>query len=246
MKLISSKTQLIKNIETLENYIADGELFEKETTLNLIRKGKCLVAYKVSNEFRFAPSRFLGYQNNNLTAHSASYTKTGLESNPAISKILESKLLQNDNLEANYVNYCLSLGVEPSGYSKRKYWYLEIEDDFVENKQLVGSFPEGKIVERIHKSRERNQQLILAAKQNFEKKHGRLFCQVCKFDFEKNYGAIGKNYIEAHHTIPVSQMLPNHVTKIEDIALLCSNCHSMAHVRRPWLDMDELNLLIKK
>ncbi len=28
-------------------------------------------------------------------------------------------------------------------------------------------------------------------------KHGRLYCEVCKFDFEKKYGVIGKDFIEA-------------------------------------------------
>ena len=246
MKLISNKQQLIANIETIENYITDGDLSEKETTLDLIRKGKCLVAYKVVNEYRFAPSRFLGYQKNNIISHAASQTKTGLESNPAINKVLESKLSSNENLENKYIRYCLSLGIQPSNYSKRKYWYLEIEDDFIENKQLEGGFPEGKIVERIHKSRERNSKMIEAAKLNFINKNGRLFCQVCQFDFEKEYGKIGKSFIEAHHTIPVSEMQPNHLTKIEDIALLCSNCHSMAHVKRPWLKMNELTALIIK
>lgn len=246
MRLISNKKHLIANIETIENYIIDGNLVEKEATLDLIRKGKCLVAYKVDNDYRFAPSRFLGYQNNTLIAHFASQTKTGLESNAAINKVLESKLSSNENLENRYIQYCLSLGLQPSNYSKRRYWYLEIEEDFAENKQLQDGFPEGKIVERIHKSRERNFKLIETAKLNFKNKHGRLFCEICGFDFEKKYGAIGKSFIEAHHTIPVSEMQPNHITKIEDIALLCSNCHGMVHIRRPWLKMKELTDLITK
>lgn len=246
MKLISNRKQLIANIETVENYLIEGDLSEKEVMQDLIRKGKCLVAYKVDNEYRFAPSRFLGYINNNLTDHSLSQTKTGLETNPAITKVLESKLLSDENLETKYIKYCIGLGRQPSNYSKRRYWFFELENDFSENKQIEGLFPEGKIIERIHKSRERNSKLIEAAKLNFKRKHGRLFCEVCDFDFEKQYGAIGKTFIEAHHTIPVSEMEPNHVTKIEDIALLCSNCHSMAHVKRPWLSMKKLKTLIKK
>lgn len=246
MNLISNRKQLVANIETVENYLTDGVLQEKETMLDLIRRGKCLVAYKVNNEYRFAPSRYLGYINNNLNEHSSSKTKDGRETNPIITKVLESKLLNNENLEKKYINYCLGLGIQPSNYLKRKYWYLEIEEDFIENKQLESGFPEGKIVERIHKSRERNSKLIETAKLNFKNKHGRLFCEICAFDFEKRYGLIGKTFIEAHHTVPVSEMKPNHITKLEEIVLLCSNCHRMVHIKRPWLTIEKLNTLIKK
>ena len=69
MKLISNRTHLVANIETVENYLTDGDLSEKNILLNLIRKGKCLVACKVDKEYRFAPGRFLGYSNNQLNKH---------------------------------------------------------------------------------------------------------------------------------------------------------------------------------
>lgn len=98
---------------------------------------------------------------------------------------------------------------------------------FNDNEELTGEFPEGKVIERIHKSRERNSQVIQIAKHNFKTKYGKLFCQIYGFYFEATYGEIGKDFIEAHHTIPVSEMKP------EDITMLCSNCHKMVHKRRP-------------
>ena len=105
-------------------------------------------------------------------------------------------------------------------------------------------FPEGKIIERIHKSRERNYKVINLAKEKFIKKNGRLFCQVCGFDFENTYGKLGKGFIEGHHTIAVSEMSYDHKTRIEDIVLVCSNCHRMIHKKRPWLRMDELKKIL--
>jgi predicted HNH restriction endonuclease len=61
---------------------------------------------------------------------------------------------------------------------------------------LTGEFPEGKIVRRTHKARERNFQVIKIAMENFKKLNGKLFCQVCKFDYEKIYGEIGQDFIE--------------------------------------------------
>lgn len=33
-------------------------------------------------------------------------------------------------------------------------------------------------------------------------------------------------------------------TKIEDIAIVCSNCHRMLHRKRPWLSINELKQLL--
>jgi len=108
-------------------------------------------------------------------------------------------------------------------------------------------FMEGKRVERRHFLRERNPKVIKLAKAAFKKKHSRLFCEICGFDFQKIYGAIGEDFIEAHHTLPLSKIEDEKVeTKVEDIALLCSNCHKMIHRKRPWLVMDDLKSLLSK
>lgn len=107
-------------------------------------------------------------------------------------------------------------------------------------------FPEGKKVLKQHLARERNRKLVELAKDKFLAKHGKLFCEICGFDFSVKYGEIGKNYIEAHHTIPVSEMEEGSKTKVEDIVLVCSNCHRMLHRRRPWLLKDELRKLVER
>lgn len=109
----------------------------------------------------------------------------------------------------------------------------------------IGGFPEGKSIEKIHKARERNSKVIRLAKESRAKEFKVLTCDVCGFDFEKMYGEIGSMFIEAHHTIPVSELKEGDVTKLEDIALVCSNCHRMLHRRRPWLKIDEIKNLIK-
>ncbi len=248
MNPITNQEQLIKNINSVENYFIEGTEVEKKIISDLIRKGKCLVAYKVNGENRFAPSRFLGYLNNTIKKHLNSREDKdidGKETNVLISKVIKGKLLTDKILEKNYIKYCKNLGVEPSKYSKRKYWYLELENDFIENLEVDGLFKEGKIAERIHRSRERSSKVIEIAKKNFILKYGHLSCQVCGFDFEKKYGKLGSGFIEAHHTIPVSIMLENHKTSPNDIALLCANCHRMVHKKRPWLTMNKLTSLIK-
>jgi len=249
MKLITDKEQLLSNIETVENYVAEGTDFEKTAIRKLIANGRCLVAYKVGKEVRFASSRFLGYVNNTLRKHLAARENRevdGKETNPAISQSIGQQLFQSEELEKKYLHYCSNLGVEPANHKNRKYWLLELESDFKENSLLEGEFPEGKVVERIHKTRERNSKVVAIAKENYKRRHGKLFCQVCEFDFEKEYGEIGKDFIEGHHTIAVSEMKEGHITKPDEIALLCANCHRMVHKKRPWLTMDKLKSLLKK
>ena len=70
-------------------------------------------------------------------------------------------------------------------------------------------------------------------------------CQICGFDFETKYGELGKDYIEAHHTIPISEMEKGHKTTIDEIVLVCSNCHKMLHRKRPLLNADEIKKVLK-
>lgn len=106
-------------------------------------------------------------------------------------------------------------------------------------------FPEGTTFKRMHLARERSRKLILAAKQRARDK-GSIACQVCKFDFEEHYGEIGAGFIEAHHTVPLSDLDKETRTRVEDLALVCSNCHRMLHRRRPWLSMDKLSKLLNQ
>lgn len=118
-------------------------------------------------------------------------------------------------------------------------------ETYVELTQEDDEFSEGKILLKKHLQRERNVKLIETAKKKFIEKHGHLYCEVCGFDFEKTYGELGEKFIEAHHIKPVSQMTENEKTSIEDIVMVCSNCHSMIHRKKPWLTVDKIKSIIK-
>jgi len=109
------------------------------------------------------------------------------------------------------------------------------------------NFPEGNTIYKIHKSKERSSKVIKLAKQRFKAKHNNeLFCECCNFHFTKTYGEIGHDFIEGHHIQPISDIEDERLTKIDDIILLCSNCHRMIHRKRPWLTVDKLKTLLKK
>lgn len=92
----------------------------------------------------------------------------------------------------------------------------------------------------------RSRQLVMDAKGYFKKTHrGKLTCEVCNADFEDEYGARGRNFIEAHHRIPIAKLKTKTKMRISDLAMVCSNCHRMLH-RPPWISVDELRTIWKK
>ncbi len=110
----------------------------------------------------------------------------------------------------------------------------------------VAEAEEGRLVTRLHRTRERSRAIVQRKKATFEKQHGRLFCEACGFDFANVYGERGKGFIECHHTKPVYALTPGEMTSLNDLALLCANCHRMIHARAPWLSLDQLMKLLSK
>lgn len=104
--------------------------------------------------------------------------------------------------------------------------------------------PEGRILARVHRSRERNRGLVARKKAKALAATGKLTCATCGFDFAATYGARGDGFIECHHTKPLSELKPNTKTRLSDLTLVCANCHRMIHRGSPWLSLSELRTLI--
>lgn len=113
----------------------------------------------------------------------------------------------------------------------------ESEDD-------VADAPEGAVLTRTHRVRERNRKIVARKKAEALKANGNLSCEGCGFDFATTYGERGEGFIECHHTVPVSKLKRGQRTNLSDLALLCSNCHRIVHRRQPWLDLDALQALL--
>jgi 5-methylcytosine-specific restriction protein A len=67
-------------------------------------------------------------------------------------------------------------------------------------------FPEGRVLTRLHKMRERNARLVKRKKEKVLKDTGRLACEVCGFDFAEVYGSLGNGFAECHHTVPLADL----------------------------------------
>jgi predicted HNH restriction endonuclease len=70
-------------------------------------------------------------------------------------------------------------------------------------------------------------------------------CEVCGFNFCQHYGELGKDFAECHHKNPLSERpeeLWSHIltTSLDDVAVVCANCHRMLHRQRPALRIESL------
>lgn len=77
--------------------------------------------------------------------------------------------------------------------------------------------------------------------------HYGLRCFVCEFDFESEYGEIGRGFIHVHHEVPLHQIDGNYaVDPIADLKPVCPNCHSMLHKGDPVFSIEELRTRRKR
>jgi len=107
-------------------------------------------------------------------------------------------------------------------------------------------FPEGRILERIHKYKERSSKASQEKKAKVLKEKGKLECEVCGFDYLEVYGELGYGFAESHHIVPVSQLVAGQKTKLGDLAIVCANCHRMLHRSKPLLSISELRVILSQ
>lgn len=104
---------------------------------------------------------------------------------------------------------------------------------------------EGAFTVEEHLVRERNAGLADAKKADVLRSTGRLACEACGFDFAVTYGHLGKGFCEVHHTVPLGSRNGSETTSLQDLAALCSNCHSIIHRTQPMWNVAELGAHLK-
>lgn len=71
------------------------------------------------------------------------------------------------------------------------------DEQFVEGQRIdEEEFPEGKLLARLHRYRERDPRAAKKKKESILKRTGKLECEVCGFDFQSTYGFLGEGFAE--------------------------------------------------
>ena len=71
-------------------------------------------------------------------------------------------------------------------------------------------------------------------------------CNICQFDFEKEYGELCKDFIHDHHITPISENKGKSykVDYENDLIPVCPNCHAILH--RSNISIDTLKDIVRK
>lgn len=137
-----------------------------------------------------------------------------------------------------------------SGYGQSAVWYASEENDQQIKKEIIeylnsyisnvyqddeekyGNYWEGETSEQKATRRKRSRK----AKEECLRLNG-YSCKICGFNFEEEYGELGKLYIEVHHLKSMKQISEDKdyvgTDPREDLIPICSNCHSMIHRKEP-------------
>lgn len=114
-----------------------------------------------------------------------------------------------------------------------------IQNSFISNDvitKIEETFREGKSKEIIQTSYERNPQARKMCL-NFHK----YSCKVCDYNFEKNFGEVGKGFIHVHHINQISEIGKEYeINPIKDLIPVCPNCHAMIHSKMPAFTIEEI------
>lgn len=131
--------------------------------------------------------------------------------------------------------------IENSWYASDRTQGTRLPEEVDEKEVFKKKFKEGASITITINSYERNRE----ARQKCLAHHG-YKCAVCSFGFEDKYGEMGKNYIQVHHVIPISEIKEEYeLDPIKDLIPVCPNCHAMIHMTRPALSIDKLKQVIE-
>lgn len=108
-------------------------------------------------------------------------------------------------------------------FAEAIYFTENIENE-IDNLDINISVTEGKLRLVTHLARERDRSIIKIKKRQ-ALQNQLLKCEICTFSFINKFGV---EFIECHHKTPISQSGVTE-TSLDDLCLVCANCHRMLH-----------------
>lgn len=118
---------------------------------------------------------------------------------------------------------------------------IEMEQKNIINNENNMSALEGEKRKAEITFRKRNRALIEAKKSNSDGT-----CEICGFNYNDYYkGLKSKNYLVAHHINPIKMREGASKTTLDDIVLICSNCHTAVHSADPPISLKQMKKKIR-
>ena len=81
----------------------------------------------------------------------------------------------------------------------------------------------------LHQQIERDPKLRAAKIRDFIERHGKMSCEICHFNFSEIYPFLTNDIIQVHHQTPLATLDERTRTSLNDLMLICANCHFAIH-----------------
>lgn len=189
------------------------------------------------DEAKFRNPNGVGLKLSNFLAIDPSYTGKGMKSFSKLDKQVFDEFQFNEE-KLHQIAKKIRQIANDSNLPNQLYLIPEEEDG--EKYEVM----EGAVLYKLHKYRERDTGIVAKKKEIEFVRNERLLCEACAFDFHLTYGELGFKYIECHHKTPLSQFESFKKTTLDDLALVCSNCHRMLHRRIDTLSIEGLRQIL--
>lgn len=242
---VKKQSDIIRNIEKLYEYLASSDKTLSDFAFNLMKRGRAYVAYYDDNcdEWLLAPSRFVGYKNNDYKKHKMNDEKSGTRTSKKIDEILKCGYKTNKKLE-----FLLKTIFEVPSYKEAKLHFWILGDDRKLDKQTMEEQAQKYIEQKKLKEHIFYEGRISGKKRKKIIEQLGTTCEACGRKMEEIYGEIGRGYIELHHLKPFCNLDigKERVVTLSDFAVLCPNCHKMIHKTNETSDIKKFKKRIKK
>lgn len=174
----------------------------------------------------------------NFLAIDPDYHGKGMKGGSKLDRLVFEEFYNNRDKLREIANEIRKVAEDTS--LRHKLYAIE-EDEQTKTDSVI----EGQVIYKLHKVRERDSKIVMRKKESVWTATGRLACEACMFEFEEFYGDIGKGYIECHHRTPLASFKVSTKTTLDDLALVCSNCHRMVHKKIDSLTVEDLRMMIR-
>lgn len=245
-ELVSTIEHIVDNIETLYLYGESINQDERKFHDARIKNGKLFAVVQVGRGFRYAPSKFAGYVNNDISHADNLRYRDGRKTNVALSRLLGEELEAGDegydDIDQNFLDYCNRKGIRPSlHHRQRRYWMsrpASLEKPTADPNELADRVKRAR--KRIHtknatppKGQDKVPKISASVERYvrdpeviawvLEEASGN--CEHCgsPAPFKR---LDGEPFLEVHHVRPLGEGGPD---TTENAAACCPNCHRRLH-----------------
>lgn len=183
----------------------------------------------------------VGMKINNLNAWRPKPDQRGLRTSKSEWPVVESFLV--DRFSMKEIAAEIRRGIQADGSSAEAASEALAETFIKTDPEQAQAAKEGGLRAVVSYRRERDSKLRDVKIASRIAKGAPISCEVCGFNFGQAYGSRGEGYIEVHHVTPlhVSGVVE---TSLEDLVLLCANCHRMIH-RSGWITTEKLRQMLR-